>query len=198
MTGARTDRAVTDAADVALMVRVEAHDSGALGTLYDRFGSRAYRLAYAVATDRPRAEDIVEAAFLSVWRGADSFTPGHGTVASWLMGVVRQRANDSLRLHDRSGGLPAVVGSVVDHGPPAVADESVQAAEAVSVESREAAHLRATLERLPPGQRDVIHLAYFGGLTSTEIAQTLSLPPGTVKGRMRLGLAGLRRDGGDP
>ena len=91
-------------ADAAVMVRVQARDSGAFGALYDRFGTRAYRLAYAVATDRPRAEDIVEAAFLSVWRGADSFTPEHGTVASWLMGVVRGRANDdSLRLHHRSG-----------------------------------------------------------------------------------------------
>ena len=91
-----------------------------------------------------------------------------------------------------------MAGSALDERPPAVAVESVEAAEDAGVESPGAARLRATLERLPPAQRDVIHLAYFGGLTSSEIAQTLSLPPGTVKGRMRLGLAGLRPSGGNP
>ena len=198
MTDARAAGAEAEAADAALMLRVQAHDSGAFGALYDRLGSRAYRLAYAVAADRPRAEDIVEAAFLSVWRGADGFRPEHGTVAAWLMGVVRESAKDSLRRHGQSGGLlRGATDSAVDDGAPAVEDRSSEAVEDAGVEAGGAARLRATLERLPPAQRDVIHLAYFGGLTSSEIAQALSLPPRTVKGRMRLGLAGLQPHG-DP
>ena len=83
--------------DVELMVRVQADDPDAFGALYDRFGARAYRVAYAISRDGTRAEDIVQEAFLSVWRSRAAYQPQRGTVTGWVMGTVRNRAIDSFR-----------------------------------------------------------------------------------------------------
>jgi RNA polymerase sigma-70 factor, ECF subfamily len=180
-----THRAAAAAGDAELMLRVQADERDAFGELYDRFGARAYRYAYAVARDR-RAEDILQEAFLSVWRSRGSFRPEYGEVGPWIMGIVRQRAIDWLRhngRHDsRRAGVEQVDGR---HSAPGSVEETIAERDA-------AARLRGTLARLPAAQRDVITLAYFGEMTTTEIATALRLPLGTVKGRMRLGLEKLR------
>ena len=189
MTEARTVSA--DEHDAALMRRVQADDQAAFGALYDRFGTKAYRVAFSVARDRPRAEDIVQEAFLSVWRSRAGYRPELGTVVGWIMHTVRNRAIDSLRRNGRHDDRRAPGGDQ-EIDDRLIAPGSV---EDTVGERDQAARLRRTLARLPAAQRDVIALAYFGELSTSEIARQLSLPLGTVKGRMRLGLDKLRADG---
>ena len=178
--------AVPDEDDHALMARVQADEPEAFGELYSRFGDGAYRVAYGVARDGSRAEDIVQEAFLSVWRHRAVYRPEAGSVRGWLMGTVRNRAIDSFRKHARHDTRRAEV-ELIDERRPASGD----VADVVGARD-EADRLRTTLARLPAAQRDVITLAYFGELSTTEIAAELSLPLGTVKGRMRMGLQKLR------
>lgn len=179
---------VGDAGDVGLMLRVQANEPDAFGELYDRFGVGAYGVAFGVAGDPARAEDIVQEAFLSVWRNRARFRPERGSVGGWVMGIVRNRAIDSLLHHSRHDSRRAGADGIEERF---WASGDLQ--ETIT-ERDQAARLRDTLARLPTGQRDVITLAYFGELTTSEIAKELSLPLGTVKGRMRLGLNKLREN----
>jgi len=177
-----------DLDDAALMLRVQADDAEAFCAFYDRFGLRAYRLARSIARDDARAEDALQEAFLSIWRSRASFCPEQGTVISWVMGTVRNRSLDSVRRHHRHDSRRAEEEGIEDR----LRARSDTAGTAV--ERDQAAQLRGVLSRLPDAQREVIALAYFGELSSTEIATELSLPLGTVKGRMRLGLQKLRAE----
>jgi RNA polymerase sigma-70 factor, ECF subfamily len=175
-------RSVADE-DCHLVAEVQAGSVEAFGQLYERYADRAYRVAMSLSRDKECAEDAVHDAFISIWRGAASYRPERGPVAAWLLVAVRHRAIDSLRRDgraatDRRGDacFPAV--------PVAVPDQVV-----ALDESR---RLRGHLGGLPQAQQEVIVLAFYGGLTHTEIAEALGLPPGTVKGRMRLGLQKLR------
>jgi RNA polymerase sigma-70 factor, ECF subfamily len=177
-----------EARDVALMLRVQSGDREAFTALYDRHAARAYTVAYALTRDTPLAEDVVQEAFLSLWRSRDSFQVERGAVAPWVMAIVRNRALDEIRRrsqHDRRRA-----------GPPG-ADRDLPAADDVEgavVRRDRASTLQGALDRLPAAQRDVILLAYYGELSHTEIAARLGLPDGTVKGRMRLGLEKLRAE----
>ena len=104
--------AAPDLGDVELMQRVQADDPGAFGALYDRFGSRAYRVALAIARDKTRAEDIVQEALLSVWRSRAQYQPRRGAVVTWIMGTVRNRAIDSGRRHGRHDNRRADVENI--------------------------------------------------------------------------------------
>ncbi len=178
--------AVAELDDVELMLRVQADDADAFEALFDRFGTRAYSVAYAIARERTRAEDIVQESFLAIWRSRERYEPQEGALGAWVIGIVRHRAIDSVRRnvrHDkRRAGEEQIDGQLQD-GP---------SIEQTTVEVDEAARLRAALAKLPDAQREVIVLAYFGELATTEIASELSLPLGTIKGRMRLGLHKLR------
>jgi RNA polymerase sigma-70 factor, ECF subfamily len=183
----RTLTPASGVGDAELMERVQADDPDAFGALFDRFKVRAYRVAYAIAHDSARAEDIVQDAFLSIWRKRASYQPKRGSVTGWLMGVVRNRAIDFTRNNGRHDRRRADEEQI---------DQRLQTAalsiEQTTTERDEAARLRDVLRQLPAAQREVIALAYFGELTNTEIATELSLPLGTVKGRMRLGMEKLR------
>lgn len=185
-----TARADADKADEALMRRVQADDPGAFGVLYDRFCAPAYRVATGLARDRRHADDMVQEAFISLWRSRARYSPEHGSVAGWVMGTVRNRAIDVLRKQGRHDARRDSTGQP---------DGRLTAADAVEERAAErdaAAELRTALARLPAAQREVVALAYFGELSTTEIADRLSLPAGTVKGRMRLGLDKLRQGAG--
>lgn len=174
--------------DEDLMERVQADDADAFAVLFDRLGARAYRVAFVLAHERTRAEDIVQEAFLSVWRNRAAYDPQRGAVGAWTTGIVRNRAIDSARRNGRHDRRRADEEGL---------DTGRQAPGGVEVtvgERDEAARLRGVLARLPEAQRDVIALAYFGELSTTEIASELSLPLGTVKGRIRLGLEKLRAE----
>ena len=183
-----TVRTDAEEADQALMRRVQADDPAAFGVLYDRFSGQAYRVAVGIARSRSHADDMVQEAFISLWRSRARYNPEQGTVAGWVMATVRNRAIDVLRRQSRH--------DTRRDGTDQTTGERLTAADAVEEKIAErdgAARLRTTLETLPSAQREVIALAYFGELSATEIADRLTLPVGTVKGRMRLGLSKLRK-----
>jgi RNA polymerase sigma-70 factor, ECF subfamily len=167
------------------MLLVQRGDAGAFEALYDRHGAAAFSLAYRIAGNRSAAEDIVQEAFLSVWRSSVRYSPTRGNLRSWLLSVVHNRAIDFLRR------------SLVDDRRRVHAEgvEEREAPEFTDVEAfrrDDAKTVRATMERLPGDQLRVIELAYFGGFTQAEIATMLDMPLGTVKGRMRLALDKMR------
>lgn len=174
-------------ADEELMPLVGDCDPEAFEVLYDRHGGAAYSLAYRIVGDRAAAEEVTQEAFISVWRSGARFDAARGSVRSWLLSIVRNRAIDFLR--SRAGKAPKLTfddDSVLEQRP---AEEST---EGEALERETAAELRGALGNLPGEQSKVIELAYFGGFSHSEIAQILGLPMGTVKGRMRLGLEKIR------
>ena len=183
-----TDQAAGVLTDQALMLRVREDDADAFGELYDRYAGLAFRVARSVCHDVGRAEEAVQEGFLSIWRGRTRYRPESGSVKGWALSIVRNRAIDSVR-RDTAERQPELVEATT----PAVDTKSASPPDAV-IAKNEGDALRAFMSRLPDSQSEVITLAFFGGLTHSEIAEQLSLPPGTVKGRMRLGMHKLRAE----
>ncbi len=171
--------------DAVLMQEVQAGERSALAELYDRFFVRAYRTAFAVCHDRDCAEDAVQDAFVSMWSSRATYEPARGSVVGWAMTIVRHRAIYLARRRTAAAG--------VDEGPTRLDDQAASDDVPMDFALRaETEELTGLLARLPPTQREVIRLGFFDGLTHEQIASRLALPPGTVKGRMRLGLTKLR------
>jgi RNA polymerase sigma-70 factor, ECF subfamily len=180
-----TDQASDAAQDRRLMSDVDAGSLEAFAQLYDRYCHRAYRLAFSVCRDDGRTHDAVQDAFLSIWKAPASYSAHRGTVAAWLLTVVRHRAIDLMRRDARCEVGPTG-GDLLElwSGPEDVTEGAIRRDDARS--------LRASLAELPEVQQEVIALAFYGQLSHTEIAAQLQLPAGTVKGRMRLGMRKLR------
>jgi RNA polymerase sigma-70 factor (ECF subfamily) len=157
-------------------------DVGALDLLYERHAPAAMGLAMRMLPDREAAEDVVQEAFVALWRHARSYAPARGSVRTWLLGIVHHRAIDRLRGRRPTEALPEEV-----RADPAETDVWSQAAQRLDREE-----IRRALAALPAEQREAIELAYFSGFTQAQIASALGVPLGTVKGRLRLGLARLR------
>jgi RNA polymerase sigma-70 factor, ECF subfamily len=174
-------------ADEDLMPLVERKEPAAFEVVYDRHGGAAYSLAYRIVGDRNTAEDVTQEAFLSVWRSGARFDRTRGSVRTWLLGVVRNRAIDVLR---RDAGRAPAVSLELDTVPEQESQWERTDAEALRREA--AREVRGVLTDLPEDQLKVVQLAYFGGLTHSEIADVLGMPLGTVKGRMRLAMEKLR------
>ena len=174
-------------ADEELMPLVGRRDPEAFEVLYDRHGGAAYSLAYRIVGDRAAAEEVTQEAFISVWRSGARFDAARGSVRSWLLSVVRNRAIDFLR--SRAGKAPKLT---FDDDAVLEARPAVERTEEEALQRETAAELRGALGKLPGEQSKVIELAYFGGFSHSEIARILGLPMGTVKGRMRLGLEKIR------
>ena len=174
-------------ADEDLMQLVRGGDARAFEVVYDRHASAAFSLAYRMVGNRAAAEDVVQEALLSAWRSGGRYDRARGSVRTWVLGIVHNRAIDALRrsvVHDRRRAS--------DEG----LEERFETGERTDVDvvrQEEARVVRSALAELPSDQQQVIQLAYFGGFTHTEIADMLDAPVGTVKGRMRLGLDKLRR-----
>ena len=167
-------------------------EASAFEVIFDRHSGAAFSLAYRMCGRRAMAEDIVQDAFLSLWRSGARYDRRRGSVRNWVLGVVHNRAIDAFRR-----GVVRESRNVSDEG----LAEQLPASERTETEVArrdEANHVRGVLAQLPAEQRQVIELAYFGGFTHTEIADMLALPAGTVKGRMRLGLTKMRIALGDP
>lgn len=167
-------------------------DARAFEVMFDRHGGPAFSLAYRMCGRRAMAEDVVQEAFLSLWRTGARYDRTRGSVRSWVLGVVHNRAVDAFR----SGAVRA--GRDVSDDSLAERMAAPDRTEAQVTKRDEAREVRAALTELPAEQQKVIELAYFGGFTHTEIAAMLDLPAGTVKGRMRLGLAKMRLALSDP
>jgi len=174
------------------MALVQEGEARAFEVIFDRHSGPAFSLAYRMCGRRAMAEDVVQEAFMSLWRTGARYERRRGSVRNWVLGAVHNRAIDAFRR-----GVVRESRNVSDEG---IADR-LKAPEQTDVEvarREEAAHVRGVLGELPAEQRQVIELAYFGGFTHSQIAQMLELPAGTVKGRMRLGLTKMRIALGDP
>ena len=168
--------------DEALLDLVARSDDDALAELYDRYGRSAYALALRILRDPVLAQDAVQDAFLTAWRTAPSFDRARGAPATWLMTLVHRRAVDVVRREDRRRASP------LEDAPVASGDATDEAVELRDERLR----VRAALEVLTPAEREALELAYYGGLSQSEIAERLGVPLGTVKSRMFAGLAKLR------
>jgi RNA polymerase sigma-70 factor (ECF subfamily) len=172
--------------DALVMSRMKAGSVDAFDELYERYCDRAYRVARSVCHDEWRAEDAVQEAFLAVWRNRAVYHPQRGSVAAWLLTTVRYRAIDVARRDHTHASRRAHESTLDNRSMPG------SSVATLGMSLADASRLRALLAQLPDAQREVITLAFYGELSHSEIAATLQLPPGTVKGRMRLGLKKLR------
>jgi RNA polymerase sigma-70 factor (ECF subfamily) len=177
---------IRDLADEEVMQLIGEGKPRAFELLYDRHGGAAFSLAYRMVGNRVAAEDISQEAFLSIWRSRLRYDASRGSVRTWVLGIVHNRAIDALRKgssHERR--RESFEG----------AEERFEARERTDVEAarrEEARNVRTALDTLPVDQRRTIELAYFGGFSHSQIAEQLDEPIGTIKGRMRLGLEKLR------
>jgi RNA polymerase sigma-70 factor (ECF subfamily) len=180
----RTD--VSLLADEDLMQLMRQGDAQAFEMIYERHSTAAFSLAYRMVGRRGAAEDVVQEAFLSLWRSGARYDHTRGSVRTWVLGIVHHRAIDALRrsmVHDKRRAS--------DEG----IEERFEAKERTDVQAarrEEATDVRSALATLPEEQSRAIELAYFGGFSHSEIANMLETPIGTVKGRIRLGLEKLR------
>ena len=178
---------IRNLADEEAMQLVQDGNPRAFELIYDRHGGAAFSLAYRMVGNRVTAEDITQEAFLSIWRSRLRYDQARGSVRTWVLGIVHNRAIDALRrnvVHDRRRETMEGV------------EERHEAKERTDVEAarrEEARSIRTALDTLPDDQRRTIELAYFGGFSHSQIADLLNEPIGTVKGRMRLGLEKMRR-----
>jgi RNA polymerase sigma-70 factor, ECF subfamily len=179
-------------ADEELMTLVYEGDTRAFEVIFDRHAGVALSLAYRMCGSRTLAEEIVQEAFMSLWRSTARYDPRRGSVRSWVLKVAHNRAIDAFRRE-----LPSANHDVSDDWIREVLPARERTED--EVERRSDARLvRSALQELPRDQRQVIELAYFGGFSHAQIAAALGLPAGTVKGRMRLGLSKLRIALGEP
>ncbi|HEY5005555.1 MAG TPA: sigma-70 family RNA polymerase sigma factor [Ktedonobacteraceae bacterium] len=182
-------RLAADLSDEELLRAIADKKVWAMEPLYERYSHLLYSLAYRVVTDTQVAEDLLQETFFAVWRNASSYSSQSGLVRSWLISIIHHRAIDYLRSMRRRGGVNKVPLEDIEHeesmAVPDVWDEAWLAIQGAQV--------RTALLQLPQEQRNVIELAYFKGWTHSEIAEGCQIPLGTVKARMRLGLARLRR-----
>jgi RNA polymerase sigma-70 factor (ECF subfamily) len=171
--------------DPAVIARLAAGETAAMGEIYDRHARAVYSLACRILSDRLEAEDVVQDVFAQAWRQAGRYDPARGAVSTWLLVMTRARAIDRLRA--RRGRPPA--------GPDlSELDRAVEAPgqEAGAIAAEQVGRLRLAMQALPDGQRTAIELAYYEGLSQSEIATRLAEPLGTIKTRIRTGLLRLR------
>jgi RNA polymerase sigma-70 factor, ECF subfamily len=173
-------------ADEDLMAMVRDGEVRAFDVIFDRHSGAAYSLAYRMSGRQAMAEDVVQEAFVSLWRTCARYDRARGSVRSWVLSVVHNRTIDAFRKEAAKSAR-----DVRDDGLAERLEADVRT-DREAERRDDARQVRTALDELPTEQRQVIELAYFGGFTHTEIADMLSLPAGTVKGRMRLGLAKLR------
>jgi RNA polymerase sigma-70 factor (ECF subfamily) len=172
-------------ADEDLISLAGTGDAEAFAALYDRHGRAAYSLAYRMMGEKQAAEDLVQDAFLKVWRSAQSYRAERGSVRTWILSIVHNRGIDQLRsLASRRKTQQKVEAAAPRSQPSDAFTETWRNSQREQV--------REALRTLPPEQLKILELAYFSGYTHVEIAELLDLPLGTVKGRMRLGLKKIR------
>jgi RNA polymerase sigma-70 factor, ECF subfamily len=168
--------------DIDLMRRIRERDQQALNDVYNQYGGAVYSLALRVLGERTRAEEITQDVFLRVWNAPEKWDSAKGKLLSWLLTVTRYAAIDALRaaLRKLDSQTSSIDDEIAPMGLPNISDW------------QEGQLLRRLLSQLPPDQAQVIDLAFYGGMTHQDLSDTLKLPLGTVKTRLRLGLQKLR------
>ena len=172
--------------DSDLAQQVARRDERAFLALYDRFASRVYALTMRVLGDAMLAEEATQDTFLKLWSRARQFIPGQGELSSWLLTIAHHTAQDRLRLESRR--LPASNEQDPEETWQVVADEKASSSEA------RWRSLYFAVQSLPLEQRQLIDLAYYKGMSQSEIADVLNLPLGTVKTRLRAAMQSLQRE----
>ena len=170
---------------VRLIKQVANKDPDAFSQLYDRFSTLVFTLAMRMLKARSDAEDLLQEVFVQVWRQAQSYSAERGSPEAWIVNIARSRAIDKIR------SIRRMEKSFVLTGDPARA-ESGENVESSAAESEARLTMNSAMANLPETQRKVLELAYFDGLTQTEIAERLAEPLGTIKTRMRSGIQRLR------
>jgi len=171
--------------DEHLLARLQLGDMAALELLYDRYAGQAFALATRIVANAQAAEEVTQDAFMSAWRQARTYDASLGRVRPWLLSIVRNRAIDHLRRQRKHRAATVLDEAWMTQAPDDAFADAVR-----NLGRRE---LRELLQQLPPAQRHAIGLIYLQGYTSAEIAQAMRVPVGTVKSRVRLGLARLRQ-----
>ena len=174
--------------DEELLAGLTAGRLEALETLYDRYRTMAFGIARRITADDVLAEDVVQDAFLGVWRSADRYVPGRGSVRSWLLAIVHHRSIDAIRRRRPTSELPEETEGGLTPEPLRMPDVWGEVSGRLDRDA-----VLAAVAALPAAQREAVDLAYFGGLTQVEIAARTGVPLGTVKSRVRLGLLAMRR-----
>jgi len=176
-----SDTEKTSSSDAELVSRLRSGDQNAMGALYDRYSSIVYAVALRVLADTGTAEDVLQEVFMQIWRNPSRFDANRGSLAAWLAVIARNRAIDALRKRRYESDIEDVVVSV----EPDLASEADR--------SRVAKNIRDVLNGMHPAQRQALEMAFFEGLTHTEIAAKIGEPLGTIKTRIRAGLLALRK-----
>lgn len=186
--GERAVDAQTDDGDAVdeLLRRIALRDKVAFAELYDRLSARVFGLVLRVVVDRSQSEEVLQEVFLEIWEKADRFAADRGRGRSWVFMIAHRRAVDRVKSAQASIDRDMRTGRRDLDVPFDEVAEDVE----VRVEGKRA---RAALKALPAAQREVLAMAYFDGYSQSEIAATLSTPLGTVKTRMRDGIARLRK-----
>ena len=179
------------AGDTDLIGRAADGDERAMAELYDRYGQVLYAVAYRIVGQRADAEEVVLDAFAQAWRDATRFETSRGSVAGWLTTIARSRALDLVRARTRRERITATAAAERPDTPPGMGGWRADPSAGVDLAERRR-RVQLALEALSPPQRRAIELAYFEGLSQSEIAALLQEPLGTVKTRVRLGMQKLR------
>jgi RNA polymerase sigma-70 factor (ECF subfamily) len=172
-------------ADENLISFVGQGDAEAFTILYDRHSRAAFSLAYRVMGERQAAEDLVQDAFLKLWRSSTSYRPERGSVRTWLLSIVRNRGIDQLRSHASRRRTQDKIEASAPRSQPSEAF-------AETWRNSQRDQVREALNTLPSEQLKILELAYFSGYTHAQVSELLDVPLGTTKGRMRLGLKKMR------
>ena len=168
-------------ADVALIARIRSGEHDAMAELYDRYSPLVYAVALRVLTDTAAAEDVLQEVFLQLWQHPASFDARRGALGPWLAVIARHRAIDVLRKRQPQADLEDVVIAI---------DADL---EQTTERTRAVEKVRASLHAMPDNQRQALEMAFFEGMTHSEIAARTGQPLGTVKTRIRAALVALRR-----
>lgn len=182
-------RNIDEETDRRLIEGLRRNDSETLAAIYDSHAGIAYGLAARILGITSEAEDVVQESFLALWRQAERLDPSRG-IRSYLLTIVHNKSIDRLRQRSRKNEMPLDPDAPI----PATGEDPVESAERAS----DRASVRAALAALPLEQRQTVEMAYFGGLTTGEVAERMQVPVGTVKSRLRLALIHLRRILVDP
>ena len=188
-----TERLNQDAADQELMRGVLAEEETAFSSLYRRFAPGIFSMVYDILRDAKESEDVVQESFVQMWKKASSYDPSRSSLFTWAVMISRNRALDRLRSRQRKSRTVEAAAAENAAAPFELAEQ----ADELLGHAEERARIRRALSRLPEAQRNAIDLAFFRGLTQSEISAKTGEPLGTIKARIRRGLVALRAFLGD-
>lgn len=188
---AKTRPSVADPDEAQLVERMSAGDEAAFAAFYDRFAPGLFSVIYTILRDQKESEDILQEAFVQMWKRTATYDPTRSSLFTWAVMISRHKAIDRLRSRQRQSRLAEAVITEANKDS-TVATSTGDRADIAMVRQEERARVRAALARLTDAQREAIDLAFFAGLTQTQIAEKLGAPLGTVKARIRNGLMALR------